>query len=241
MGTLKTIRIDDWKIANQQDPNIQRAGERIGLNIDEWHHMAWYVKFSQLNITSMSEGELKTFQEEVIAICRHRHNYSPSFLLSRDNLSAVQTKIWGSLLSLLELGGVHFGIFRYSVSLLLSNRIVKARGYSSDGKNWGHPYTEGPEIFINKNLWPDNDELGNVTSELLSHFADLLSKFANRILRCNKCQKFFLQFRRHSKFCSRQCQSRAAMETVRKKKKAAQMKSKSSPKKQKSSVSKRRG
>jgi hypothetical protein len=237
---LKAIRIDDGEIAHQKNPNIQRAGERIGLHIDEWHQMAWYVKFSQQNITTMSEGELKTCQEEVEAICRYRHNYGKSLLLARHNLTAIQQKIGGSLSSLLRTGGVHLGTFCYSTLVFLSPEIGKARGYSADGQHWGSPLENPPEIQTKKILKPNNDELGDVTEELMSHLAELLGKFGNKIVRCNKCQKFFLQFRRHSKFCSRQCQSRAAMETVRKNKKAAQLESKSSTKKHKGSSSKRR-
>ncbi|MCA9469664.1 MAG: hypothetical protein KC643_30050 [Nitrospira sp.] len=200
---------------NISDEALQRARERVSLGGDRWQEMAWYVNFSTLDFNNMSDGDLLNVQEEIIAIC---HNVISPFrydLPTRDKIKPIQEEIAKHLKAMVETGSTRLGPFSYFV-------FVSRNPYAT------------AKIAVN----PETREI--LLPTLRFQFSELLPFFADSFFRCPKCQKIFLQFRRHAKFCSRICQSRAAMETIREKKKHAKLETKPSTKNHQGTASKRR-
>lgn len=214
---------------------VERACERVGVFGDRWKQMAWYVQFSTLDFDNISDGNLLNVQEEVFAISLFYCCAPAKKFPTRAQMKLTQNEIANYLEDLVRKGVAYLGPFSFTL-------MVERPQYQLDNNLSRIPLEfVGPnpsEVKTLKKL-DENPEEGYLPI-LRYHLAELLPLFANSLFRCPKCQKIFLQFRRHAKFCSRVCQSRAAMETVRKEKKVEKSKPKASTTKHRGSSSKRR-
>lgn len=223
-------------------PALQRARERIGFDIDHWHQLNWYLNLSNLKIETLSDGDLLNLQEEVIALCRLLTEYTNAPLLTQDQLRALQREIRKPFEDLVNTGTALLGPFSYKACITCPASIFGKNSSATKVKSSLRRQSLPPLVAL-KFLVDDSTDKSNeryIPNILLSHLADLLSLMGNSIVRCPKCQKMFLQFRRHAKFCSRECQSRAAMASIREKKKIEKSKPTPSVKKHQTTASKRR-
>ena len=193
-----------------------RAWDRIGGGGDKWQEMAWFVQFSTLDFDNISDGDLLNVQEEVCAISLLYGSRPPSKkLITRQQMKLPQKEIASYLEDFVQKEAVLLGPFSYK---LWVGRVPSGL----DITKLKMPLTNDQftdSMIITRHVMVDNDTEGGPLPFLRYHFAKLLPEFANSLLPCPKCQKIFLKFRRHATFCSRACQSRAAMETNRAKKK----------------------
>jgi hypothetical protein len=213
---------------------LQRARERVGLDGESWQQMAWYVHFATLDFDNMSGGDLLNIQEEVIAISHNCDQTSSWKIPTREQLKPFQQEIAKCLKDINSAGGTVVGPISYTL-LVIRPQYLNER-ISSPPED---PHLIWPQIATIRFI-SDKENPGNTIPVLRYYFAKLLPDFANSLLPCPKCQKIFLQFRRHAKFCSRQCQSQRAAEVNREKIKARESKAKLSQKKRTGSVTKRR-
>ena len=214
---------------------LQLARERAGFDSGAWDTMNWYVRFAELDFDNLSDGDLRNFQEEVVALCEviEKGGYRP--LLTRTGLVTLQKEIAKHLKSLVDRGRADFGTFSYTVVIYrLQEMLEKCQDFNPEGiKN-------APKVAVSKKFTHCTTPESFISSILLNHMIDLLGDFAASIIRCLKCEKIFLQFRRQAKCCSRKCQSRRAAEVNRQEKKSKVAKGKRSPKNRQGSATKRR-
>ena len=200
-------------------PAIQKARERIGFDIGNWHQMEWYINLVRLDFENVSDGDFQNTQEEVVGIVRALANHSNPPLLRRNELTELQKEIRKSLDQLINFGSLSLGPFSYKVMVYRPSYMTD-KFFPDRKKTASQATLDLPELLAHRILVKGETGGKGVTHYLLSHFADLLGLYGHRIFPCPKCEKIFLQFRSHAKFCSRECQSRAAMEASRQKKKA---------------------
>ena len=214
------------------DSALQRARVRVGLGGDQWSEMNWYVQFSTLDFDNMSDGELLDVQEEVIAIYHDCSHTSPFDLLTHGQLKTIQQEIAKSLEGLVSQGCTTLDI-NYTLILMRPDYL-----HEREPLHPKSPHLNLPKIVTIKLMRDQKNSLDTIPT-LRYRFAELLPLFAPSLLQCPKCKKIFLQFRRHAKFCSRVCQSRSAMENIRKKEKRPKAQSNASFKKQQDSPKKK--
>ena len=227
LGLHPSQRIpDEQKSCAIRGPAIQKARERAQFDVDNWHQMNWYINFVGLDLSNLSDGDLLNIQEEVIALSRILKNLTAPPLLTRAELEALQQQILNPLEEWLNKGSITLGPFSYTAWILRINpNFEKIPPTLKDKIQNLHL----PEVAIHKSI-PYTTGTKFFFTLFLAHLADLLGECGHLILRCPKCEKIFLQFRRHAEFCSRQCQSQRAAEVNRQKKKAEEAKAKPSQK-----------
>ena len=195
--------------------------------------MDWYVQFACLDFSDMSEGKHHEVQEEVIAICLELSQATPFKFLTPDQLKTFQQEIAKCLKDLIGKGCAVIGPISYTFL------ILRPQHQSLIGE-LETPHLSLPnEVTIR--LMGQMSTSSETIHALRYHFTSLLPSFANSVLSCPRCQKIFLQFRRHAKFCSRVCQSRAAMDSVREKKKDSKVISNTLPKKRRDTPKEKEG
>ena len=195
------------------NPVDSRAIARItsgGAN-REWEMMNWYVGLAQKDLQSISSGDFLNLQEELVALVRTLYRHDNPEPPKRVQIKRLQLAISRHLSELLERGQTKFAPFK------IVSWIVCLKKAASIGGMPALP-PESPGIFTWDTVRPKTTSQ-LVETSALHWFNQLLKQHADSIGRCVHCDKIFLQFRRNARYCSRRCQSVAAMRVIRNKEK----------------------
>lgn len=181
-----------------RDPVMMRIGLttwNAATSRWSWEIANWYVTFAQKDLELMSQGDWLNLQEELMTwrgMILHEDDPSD---LGREELRVFQKEVLRRLNELADHETLDFD--RPKTKVLLNPLLVKHR-----------PKTDKRPLVTY--IGPKG------LDGLLYHFGELLirtlEKNPNAIRRCPHCRKIFIQLRRHSRYCSRVCQSRAAVQ-----------------------------
>jgi hypothetical protein len=196
MRAIKTTkRGGQWRIVGEDvDVSQNPVMARLGLTIWNaatsrwrWELFNWYCTLAQTEPEMLSEGDWLNLQEEIMTL-RILINYENAPKpVSQAEVRAFQKEIYRRLKGLADPPHL-VAIKQPGVT-----RIFQAR--------WDAPISALDHPAGLKGL--------------LYHLGDLMERTLeiNRtaVQRCRRCQRIFIQLRRHAEFCSRQCQSREAV------------------------------
>jgi len=197
----RSIKEISFREPLQPHPEDQRPLERIGFERSEWDQLNWYVQFVGKELDRLTAGEFLSFKEEVRAIERTLvRRMVGSESLSEPSDDEVRQ---------------HHSFFRVRLVALADMGMIS--------------FTL-PETIVNIS-WHRWSEYLAGRRWLEYHFVQLLKKFHDAIQRCPNpaCHKIFLKARSNASFCSRQCQNRMAMKTIRKRSKQKPLKGRRKP------------
>lgn len=180
----------------------QRPLERIGFERSEWDQLNWYVQFVGKELDRLTAGEFLSFKEEVRAVERTlvRRMVGSESLPEPTDEEVRQ----------------HHSFFRERLIALADMGMISFNL---------------PETIVNVN-WRGWSEYLAGRRWLEYHFVQLLKKFRDAVQRCpnTDCNKIFLKTRANASYCSRQCQNRIAMKTLRKRSKQEALRGRRKPK-----------
>jgi hypothetical protein len=194
MGTAKK-RGDQRRIVDEDvDPLIAVVMARLGLtgwnavtSRWRWEIYNWYCTVSQKKLEMLSEGDWLNLREEIKTLCVFINFEEEPKPVSRKEVGSFQKEILRRLTNLADTKLVYFkqpGV----------TRILQAR-------------------WDNRPIATFDRPAG--LKGLLYHFGELMERTleVNRtaVQRCPRCERIFIQLRRHAEYCSRQCQSREAV------------------------------
>ena len=201
---------------NSQDAlfvEVLKGDRRIGASSRAL--VAWLLRFSRLDIPTLSEGDLLNLQHEAMAFSLRAVpavgrgpslQYVPSIMFVRNS----------SQFLLFRLTREHLLIFQQDVRRMLEG--IAAKGHidlniPAGTAHLGHTKEteDGPETWA----------VVFVSAEpAIGYYYGLLhclAQHALEIRKCPACSKLFLAGRRNKNFCSSQCQSRVATNRYREK------------------------
>lgn len=212
--------LSHWISGHLQRWEAEKVGaalRRIGLQADpaewnslRWEVLDWFVRFSQRDVTALTEDECSLLDEEVQTVeLLHARNMS-LHVPTRAELLELQARVRKPLSDLVDTGSARMGPLQVEFVIWRGNRDVpesqRARGVvmvQGTPSLIGHPPPEGIAFQV--------PPVGS--SALIHCLARLLEKYPGAVRRCPRCEKMFAQFRRSAVYCSRVCQSQAAAQT----------------------------
>ncbi|MEO7863742.1 MAG: hypothetical protein ABIU05_25580 [Nitrospirales bacterium] len=181
-----------------------------------WELLDWFVRFSKLDLTALTEDECGLLDEEVQTVeLLHARNMS-LHVPTRAELLELQVRVRKPLSALVDAGCARMGPLQVEFVVWRGNAKVpesqRARGVvivQGTPSLIGHPPPEGIAFQV--------PPIG--PNALIHCLARLLEKYPGAVRRCPRCDKIFAQFRRSAVYCSRVCQSQAAAQKQWEKKK----------------------
>jgi len=191
--------------------SIERARDRLGFHRSDkdWWLLRWYVnEFSQKPVATLSEGELLSLQEELVALAQEyyqrwtgkefSHTHPP--LPDRETILALQARTRAYLDQLAANGQTTIGPFMVTETV----QVMPRQALTS------RPLP--PDRFVMRHvdlITERHEDFSELKEALILRFSDLLKSVPQGIRHCSKadCQRLFLQARRDATYCSRACQS----------------------------------
>lgn len=182
-------------------PEDQRPLERIKFQFSDWDQLNWYLHFAEQDIEKISGGEFLSLKEEVRAIER-------TLVRRMDGSESLPGPTDN------EIRELH-GFFK-----------DKLRALADGGWISFDPF----EIVVSINYLGWFEHLAG-RRWLEYHFIQLLKKFSVAVQRCPNpdCKKVFLKARANANYCSRPCQNRMAMRSLRKRSQQAAFRGRRKP------------
>lgn len=192
----------------QPHSDDQRPLERIKFEVSEWDQLNWYLQFAQRDFAILSGGELLSLKEEVRAIERTLVRR----MVGSESLPEPTDD---------EIRELHI-FFKDKLEALADAGWISFAPF---------------EVVVNINHLGWLEHLAG-KRWLEYHFVQLLKKFSVAVQRCpnTSCNRIFLKARGNASYCSRQCQNRMAMKTIRKRSKQEAARGRRKPKKEKTTV-----
>ena len=219
---------------------VSRARQRIGLDRTDktWPLLDWYVRFVQLNLEALSQGEWLTLQEDITALeheieqCWSPQIVGLTYEIARNHewIRELQGHIQPKLVALADREEKEIiGTFTMHVGV---QSVATLEGWKQGRR--------GPAYFVFRDLQGDTDKVSMPDGRkqdrpsydaFLFHLFQLLERVQQEVRRCprSRCKRLFLQFRRHAAYCSRDCQSIAATEAIRRRQREKAAKRSKSP------------
>lgn len=159
-----------------------------------WDLLKWLVRLANTDVRQLREGDLLNLQEDL------REFFSLGALVqgkyplpSVAELETAQKTIAKHLHELMEEGRTDIGPFG-STTVALRRPVLGS---------------EGQPVFISM-IFPTEPQ-----HYLIQEFAKLLCQYGSLISKCPHCGQIFLKLRTKALYCSRNCQSVAAMRKIR--------------------------
>ena len=196
---------------------VRAALERMGIQDDpatwdplRWELLAWAVAFAQRDLSTMTEEECNSLDEEIQVVQLFAlFNVNP-WVPTREELRLLARQVLTILSALVDTGVVRIGPLPVEFVVLRGAdrqeaipEAQRATGFVMyDG--WGpallgHPPAEGIAFQV-----PPTGMEG-----VIHCVAQLVSKYPGAVRRCPLCKRLFAQFRSSAQYCSRVCQSQA--------------------------------
>lgn len=181
-----------------------RILEQMKFYVSDWEQLNWYVEMTKRDIRRLSPKHLKELQKEFTVLNKALwYPQAKCLFPSKAIMSRLQSVIRKHLEELSDSGHTKMGPFRLCVEVErpLSRLKDSFGGFTKKelAEIDGHTHQT---ILISGN-------------GLLFHLSELLKKYGGSMRRCPHCSNLFLQFRRSATYCSRKCQSIAAMKAIR--------------------------
>ena len=205
----------------QEAAKVRAALERMGLRNDpnewnplRWELLNWFAKFSQLDVTALTEEECGLLDEEAQVIQLLGSFTYAIWVPNREELKTLASEVHKILSDLTERGvarigplPVEFIVWRGTERQEDIPEAQQAKGFvKHEGCGpalIGHPPADGIAFQVP----PDGKDA------FIHCLAQLLSRYPGAVRRCphgdKDCRKLFVQFRSSAIHCSRQCQTRA--------------------------------
>lgn len=206
-------------MAQQSDLKRTDALAKAWANIifDHRNQMAWFIKLTNTDLTTLTPGDIQNLQDQCEAIRmvpisfspipsdRKRYPFqrgwmttpSPNF----EDLQRIHEAIAPRLSQFADGAEISFGPMqvKHTVRFRKSTEAEQGAGYP--------PHLIFPIAILQaSNAWPDEFSL---------RAARLLEEFVDGIHRCPHCKQVFLQLRRNATYCGRTCHSVAGMQRLR--------------------------
>jgi hypothetical protein len=210
----------------QSEPEIiDKAWGRIGRS--PWDQMAWFVNLSNIDLASLSPGDLLNWSDEFVAISTSASSVistAPSRNVKRgwqpkhrtqpplqpptlQQMRQVQSLLGLYLNALAD--GQTIDIETAPVGEITRFRKTDAQEEQAGAPRYDVQYTELRRSMANL-YFP----------RLLWRMTHLLKQFANTIRRCPHCHRVFIQLRRNRNYCGKACYTVAGMQRLRAEKKS---------------------
>jgi hypothetical protein len=191
--------------------------------------MNWYVLFAKEDLAKLTAGDTLNLQEQICAIWvklryidkRASHPTRPE-LPSFQQVQELQDAVIKHLSEIVVDGETKAGPFQ--ISRFISQPLIRLNEDEPDRSPVLGVGDWESQILI---TGPKHDTFKDY---LITHLFDLLAEHADSVKACPHCRQGFLQLRRHAVYCSRACQSVAAMQKQRAKAQETQQKPKRSKK-----------
>ena len=180
--------------------------------------MNWFVELAQEDLRNISQGDLLNLQEELVALVRTSCRITNAEPPKLSQVKQLQHDISGHLNDLLERGQTQFSHIQICSWIVCPKKAFSVQRMLAQGMS--APPPRSPDVFHWDVIQPKKPSQLVKTCAL--HFFNQLLKLkmhADSIARCAHCARIFLQFRRNARYCSRRCQSVAAMRVIRNKEK----------------------
>lgn len=200
---------------------LEKARTRMGLG--PWNRMAWFVKLANTKVEAWSSGDIQNLQEECAVIRREPLFLSPA-QADRKRYLRTGGGMGSASPTLLDLKNIHEAIaprLRHladltdaaddvvTFGLVALNRTIQFRKTNEAQRQAGWaPHVISETVDVTGGSWPN---------EFLLRAAQLLETFVDSIRRCPRpgCEMIFVQPRKNAVYCSRSCQNKHYMQTVR--------------------------
>jgi len=214
----------DPVFVGQQRTATEKAWSRMGLDL--WSQMMWFVKLANTSgFDAMTEGEQLLWKEEFVAMWGKRirglieiphdtkryprPSSSPEQVQymgiappSPDDMEEVRDVIAEHINDLADDKGTRIGAFNISYTI----DFYKNPAYDQNKEPNRYIIYRGETAGPVYNFYRQN---------LLLHASKLLEEYANRLRRCEHCEKVFLQVKRTAKYCGSKCYTVAEMRRLR--------------------------